>query len=390
MKLNKSKNMHIVILMLVGLLLTTVAAHAQEAAHLESEYTTFIPVVFSTAPHNAPVPQGTDNPSSEVIQGVTFDWSTYKQQAPGSDNWPITWADDGHQYTSFGDGGGFGGTNQDGRVSLGVARIEGDSANYQGINLWGGKNARNSAQFEGKSYGIISIDGVLYMWVSPGSNASNYKEARLAVSHDHSESWAKLDWAFTQSEKIILPTFLQFGQDYAGARDEYVYSYSIRLQNASDLIIQKPGIIDLMRAPRNRLTERTAYEFFKGLDRDGNPQWTKDLNERQPVFEDPAGVGWNVSVTYNPGLKRYLLMTEHEQTMRGNLGIFDAAEPWGPWTTVHYENGFGKDHIRASSFYWVFSNKWFSNDGKNFVMIFTGTNTNDAINIVRGQFILKK
>ena len=32
--------------------------------------------------------------------------------APGSDIWPLTWAADGHQYTTFGDGGGFGGTDQ--------------------------------------------------------------------------------------------------------------------------------------------------------------------------------------------------------------------------------------------------------------------------------------
>lgn len=40
----------------------------------------------------------------------------------------------------WGDGGGFGGTNTDGRSSLGVARIVGDSSNYQGFNRYGGKN----------------------------------------------------------------------------------------------------------------------------------------------------------------------------------------------------------------------------------------------------------
>ena len=46
-------------------------------------------------------------PPSAVITGVTFDWSTHVRLAPGSDNWPITWADDDHQYTCWGDGGGF-------------------------------------------------------------------------------------------------------------------------------------------------------------------------------------------------------------------------------------------------------------------------------------------
>ena len=388
--MKKSKNINLAFLMLAGLLLSTLPVLAQDGSHLENEYTTYLPVVKGRASENIIDKQGTNLPTSEVIKGITFDWSTYEQHASGSDNWPITWADDGHQYTSFGDGGGFGGTNQDGRVSLGVARIEGDSTNYRGINIWGGKNARNPAQFGGKSYGILSTGGILYMWVSPGSDAKNYEEARLAVSNNHGTTWTSVDWAFTQSEKIVLPTFLQFGQDYAGARDGYVYSYSIRLQNSNELMVQKPGIIDLMRTPQDRLADRAAYEFFKGLDRDGNPLWTKNLNERQPVFEDPQGVGWNVSVTYNSGLQRYLLMTEHGKTMQGNLGIFDAAEPWGPWTTVHYENGFGKDHIGSSTFYWVFSNKWFSNGGIDFVVIFTGTGSIDGFNMVKGRFILKE
>jgi hypothetical protein len=37
-------------------------------------------------------------------------------------------------HAAWGDGGGFGGTNTEGRVKLGVARIEGDKNTYQGIN----------------------------------------------------------------------------------------------------------------------------------------------------------------------------------------------------------------------------------------------------------------
>src|SRR5262245_60691408 len=59
-------------------------------------------------------------PPSPVITGVTFRDETARTLAPGSDIWPLTWAADGHQYTLFGDGGGFGGDNRDGRVSLGV------------------------------------------------------------------------------------------------------------------------------------------------------------------------------------------------------------------------------------------------------------------------------
>ena len=323
-------------------------------------------------------------PPSEAITEVVFNWPTQNRLAPGSDNWAITWAADDHQYTTWGDGGGFDGTDSDGRVSLGVARVEGDWFGHTSVNVWGGIEAANAPQFEGKSYGIISISETLYMWVSPASGPNNYQEARMASSTDRGASWTQADWAFTQEENLVLPTILQFGKEYAGARDEYVYHYSIRLQEASDLQIQTPGQIDLMRVPQDRLLEREAYEFFAGLDSSGEPIWTANIEERQPVFEDPNGVGWTVSVSYNAGLGRYLLITEHGESFAGNMGIFDAPEPWGNWTTVGYYENWGETE---ETFFWNFSNKWLSEDGREFTLIYTGIGDHDSWNLVRGRFV---
>jgi hypothetical protein len=325
-------------------------------------------------------------PPSQLIVGVLFDWSSRERRAAGSDNWPVTWAADGHQYSAWGDGGGFGGNNLFGRDSLGVARIEGDLDGYRGVNLWGGFRGENPAQFEGKSYGVLSIGDTLYMWVSPGTMEENYQEARLAFSKDYGQSWEQVDWAFTRADGIVLPTFLQFGEGYRDSRDQYVYNYAIRLKDDLELQIQRPGQIDLFRAPQDRLLDRESYEFFAGLDSEGNPTWTEDLLGRQPVFEDPNGVGWTVSVTYNSGLQRYLLATEHEQSFSGNLGLFEAPQPWGPWATVGYYQNWGS---LGRNFFWNFSNKWTSEDGKQFALIFTGVNENDAWNLIRGRFVVE-
>lgn len=325
-------------------------------------------------------------PQSQVITGVQYDLGSHQRLAPGSDNWPITWGDDGHQYTSFGDGGGFGGTNSDGRVSLGVARVEGGASSYTGHNVWGGKSPETAASFGGKSYGILSVGGTLYLWVAPGSNTQNFSQQTLYASTDHGHTWSSAGWSFTQAESLVLPTFLQFGQGYAGARDNYVYIYAIRLHDGSALKVQTPGQIDLLRVDRTQILQRTAYEFFAGLNGQGQPTWTADIGARQPVFEDSNGVGWNASVSYNAPLGRYLLCTEHSASFEGNLGMFDAPEPWGPWTTVSYDanwQGFG------STFFWNFSNKWLSPDGHDFVLVFTGTDTsggNDSWNTVEGSF----
>ncbi len=329
-------------------------------------------------------------PKSPVIGGVVFNWSTHTRMASGSDNWAITWADDDHQYASWGDGGGFGGTNSDGRVSLGFARIEGNRKNYTGYNVWGGKKPKQPARFDGKSYGVLCVDGILYKWVGPGSGTTSYTESRLCKSSNHGAMWTRASWAYTKTQGLIMPTILNFGRNYAGARDDYVYHYFIRLEgNPSKLNVHVPGRIDLARVSKTKLMDQNAYEFFAGNDGDNSPEWTSDPDARRPVFENPAGVGWCLSVSYNPGLKRYLLCTEHTASFEGHLGMFDAPEPWGPWTTVFYAQDaelFGTGRIETGTFFWNFSNKWLSPDGRDFVLIFTGINTNDAWNTVEGSF----
>jgi hypothetical protein len=326
---------------------------------------------------------------------MTLDWTTHDRRAPGSDNWQLTWAEDGHQYAPWGDGGGFGGTNSDGRVSLGVARVEGPWNDYRGYNVWGGKDAANPATFGGKSWGILAVGGALYMWVSPGSPLKEMQtEARLYRSPDRGATWAPAAWAFTRADGLTIPTICQFGQGYAGARDGYVYHYFVEPRDDSDFLAQTPGAIHLARTPKGRLMERAAYEFFAGFDARRRPQWNADIAAKKPVFEDPGGVGWNLSVSYNSGLGRYILMTEHTASSRGNLGVFDAPEPWGPWTTVLYLNEsegrqFGAGRVPPNTFFWNIPAKWRSRDGREFTLVFTGAGRgkdNDSWNAIRGVF----
>lgn len=311
----------------------------------------------------------------------------------------MTWAADDHQYTAWGDGGGFGGTNSDGRVSLGVARVEGPWNDFQGVNLWGGKNSERPAEFAGKSYGILSLDGVLYLWWVPDP-LPHLVETRIAWSKDRGLSWERAAWAFTFEDGLTIPTFLNFGKEYARARDDYVYSYAIRPRYGpkrsnspeaypSGFDVHKPGAIDLLRVPKRHILNRERYEFFAGLDNNGQPGWTNRIKDRQPVFENPEGVGWNVSVTYNAGLGRYLLCTEFGRTHLGKLSIFDAPEPWGPWTTVVYEEDWGRGQIPLDTFYWSFPAKWISEDGRDFTFSFTGRSVNDSFNAVRGRFEIR-
>jgi hypothetical protein len=315
-------------------------------------------------------------PSSTYITGLTFDdKSTVVRKAPGSDNYPFTWADDNNQYAAWGDGGGFGGTNDDGRVSLGVARIEGTPADLRAFNVWGGKNAENPATLRGKTYGMLSVGGVLYMVGGEGVNSDGgwdaAKETRVWWSTDHSKTWQRSEIYWTYQDGIGYPALLNFGKDYAGARDDYVYMYSYDV--ASGEVGTRTDII-LLRVHKDSMENKSDWEFFSGTA--DSPAWTKSASSRKPVFtDDQKGVN-TCSVTYNPAIGRYLLVVPHGTPSRpeGGLGIFDAPEPWGPWTTVFYEDAWnGSKHM----FFACIPSKmpdWMSDDGKRMYLVFTGYN----------------
>jgi hypothetical protein len=375
-------------------------------------------LLFATVAWGAP-----PYPPSPVIADMALDWSTHRREAQGSDNFQLTWSDDNQLYGAWGDGGGFGSLKGEGRDALGFARIEGNWNDYRGFNVWGGKNSENPAQFPGKSWGTISVRGVLYSWIVPdnpdtsgyghsyrytGDRAialprDHYRYIRLARSTDHAATWHEAGWRWWRDDNLIVPTILNFGRDNAGARYPYIYSYFIRPQRLDvtqsnfKLSVHQPGVLFLARVHQDHIFDgRDAYEWFTGL-QEGKPQWGP-LAAKQPVFENPEGTGWCVSAIYNAGLRRYLLATEHGESHVSSMGLFDAPQPWGPWTTVKYwsvEDPFGKTRPGSALewnhniFFFSFVPKWWSEDGREFTLSFTGGGKgkdNDSFNTVRGTF----
>jgi hypothetical protein len=105
------------------------------------------------------------------------------------------------------------------------------------------------------------------------------------------------------------------------------------------------------------------------------------------VFRDWNGI-MHTSAMWNPGLGRFLLTMSHSQASAGNVSIFEADELWGRWRPVLYEWAWGQPYLEPNTFYWNFSPKWLSPDGRSFAMIFTGMDENDSWNLVLGVFNL--
>ena len=315
-------------------------------------------------------------PPSPVIK--TVEWADKKnivRHARGSDNWPITWAEDDALYTAYGDGNGFKPFVPE-KLSLGFARVKGSPIDIAGENIRSSSGEQKGEGPNGrKASGLLMIEGTLFMLVR---NAGN---SQLAWSTDHAKTWTWSDWKFTES--FGCPMFLNFGRDYAGARDNFVYVYSPDENTAYEVADR----LVLARVPKERIRERDAYEFFVRVESNGDVVWSRDIADRGAVFSNPGAV-CRSHITYNPALKRYLLTMigpdidgRYDGRFAGGFGVYDAPEPWGPWTTVFYTDAWDVGPGESASF----PSKWFSADGRSAWLVFSG---NDSFSIRRATFEL--
>jgi uncharacterized Ntn-hydrolase superfamily protein len=277
-------------------------------------------------------------PPSKVITKLI--WSPEIVKAKGcisGDNWPIAWVSDNLQITAFCDGRGLGGGSS-------------------GI----------------KASDMLAVDGILYMFVrnyKPPSS-DDFTNSRLACSTDLGKSWTWADWHF--SETFGCPAFVQFGKNYEGARDDYIYIAS----QANDSAYGYSPDIVLARVRKDQVMDRSRYDFFAGLDMNGKPLWLPDISKRQPIFTDPKGTQ-RIAITYNAPLGRYILATSHQTSGKAThtaaLGIFEAPELWGPWATVYYDDHWSiEDGKDCRTYHHRYPPKWISPDGRTMWLLYSG------------------
>ena len=121
---------------------------------------------------------------------------------------------------------------------------------------------------------------------------------------------------------------------------------------------------------RSGIRDKEVYEYFFGLSGGGAPQWSADAEQRAGVLENPGRV-YRSSVSYNAGLERYMacvILPEEDTRFEGGFSVYDAPEPWGPWTTVYYAEKWDVGPGESCHF----PTKWISRDGKTVHMVFSG------------------
>lgn len=315
--------------------------------------------VVSDAPYRA-------SPVIESVRWAPLD--SVIRKAKGGDNWPVTWADDDAIYSTYGDGWGFRPRVRE-KLSLGLVRISGPPQDMEAVNVRSKSiEQRGQGRNGRKSWGILSVDGVLYLWLGHADRMG--AATTLAWSSDHGATWTYADWTM---KEFGLVGFVNYGKDYSGARDSFVYAYSHDGPSADG---PADGFV-LMRVPKDKIAHRESWEFYVKQDDRHQPVWSSDIRQRGTVFEHRDSC-LRSAMTYNAGLKRYLWWQAipqppgHEDRgdtrFEGGFGIYDAPEPWGPWTTVY----FTKRWDTGPGEHGDFPAKWISRDGRTMHLVFSG------------------
>lgn len=331
-----------------------------------------------------------------------MEFSPAVQRIGHGDNWHATWARDDNQYLAWGDGRGFAPATSP-TANNGVAVLQGTPQRPRGSNLANYPFVAESMQ-HWYAYAPLAVDGALYVFVSylehgadrvPGAKKpTRFIGARLVWSDDLGKSWkmgdgAPLAWDAPTGENMFfwhepgdafsLLSALQQGRDSALARDGYVYFYA-------------PGgwddrMRDLMlaRVPKARIRERAAWQFFAGLDEQGDAHWSNEIAGRRPAHRFPDGwvasslaYSWHPYVVYDAPLGLYLMVASGNGRERSavfskpsSLGVYTAPNPWGPWTEIHWNDAWTGDDPGNRLYEPVIPPKWISPDGKSMYLIYS-------------------
>ncbi len=274
-------------------------------------------------------------------------------------------------------------------------------------------------------YGIISIDSVLYTFVSGSeTNGFNYFHGnKLFYSEDFGLTWfnhngilAKNEKSETGKDKVFFwhedpvlkdgvegyafswISFCQNGKNNSHANhteDPYIYLYSPEPDECWKL--------NLARVKKDKITDKSSYEFFKSYDEIDKALWTTKIEERGVIHVFPENdkwgwYSWLPSVVWNENLGYYIMVnsgSRYGQTkgrLPGNywnefmhdrtcsIGFWYSEKPWGPWKQFYYNSEFLPICNNDKAYQLKLSPKWIEDDGKSMYLIWSDAKDNWTTN----------
>jgi len=338
-------------------------------------------------------------PRSTYITGIVFD--KFRYHVGEGDMWPVTWGADDIIYTAAGDNNGspmnFWKVREIGSLTKNpmthtenfrVEIIDNLPINPQEYCTDPQDNRRRGI----KPAGLLDVGGTLYFAVEAGNYGTEPLFTRqtnvhgwIITSNDHGQSWNReaTDRYFF-SGRLASCHFLNCGRGYEDAPDGYVYAYFPGADDGRSYW-ENGDFMLLGRVPTGLILNRRAWEFFTGTGDAGEPKWSPNDADAVPVFRYEKMTGEN-HVAYNKGIKRYIFgnygfvdnelrpRPNHqgswpECAMRSQLTLYEAPNPWGPWSLFHQDDNWGT----YGDYQPAFPTKWMLDDGRVMLMVSSGS-----------------
>ena len=270
-----------------------------------------------------------DEAAAPVIKSIEVEGPFVPFPSHG-DLWLSTWADDDTVFMSWGDGLGPGWSADTAFSHHGLLNVTGafPNVNFELVQRFMplSDDVNNS-----KPTSMLFLGGRLYVAIHSPLLTPNI--GFIAYSDDHGKTFTfDLNTARTKkrNSNFICLIFINMGMSYDLNMDGYVYAFGTMGE------INTSGKVYLVRMPKDKILDDSAWEYFAGFEKEGAPKWSGEYQKSKPVkglssqsvtslFPDLL-----FSAVYHPGIKRYIALTAATET--GNM--YEAPAPWGPWTFV--------------------------------------------------------
>ena len=239
---------------------------------------------------------------------------------------------------------------------------------------------------------LLSVDGQVYWGIACMTYGD---EPRFERQHNYHAWIAKAlnpegdRWNFSATPaafftgKLAAPMLLQYGKDNALAFDNYIYAH---FPCASDFgttsgraesFWNNNDAILLGRVPKDRVLERSSWQFWAGNggdgDGDGDGVWSFNETEAVSIMNYSLMIGMN-QVTYHPGSGRLLMANfgfidlngqprpwhthpdlDHHRTQ---LTLLEAEKPWGPFRIFHRDDSWQSPDKSGGGYCPIIPAKW--------------------------------
>jgi hypothetical protein len=324
------------------------------------------------------------------------------------DTWYPSWAADGNLYSPWTDGflRGFKSASWAGeKATTGHAAILGDDPlRLSFANV--GVHAGSAAPYAGR-YPCANLvyNGVWYL----GTYCLNDSEGDpnkglnwdilgpfvgFRYSRDYGKTWT--DTPHTPARplfpepakvggtlKMGVPHVVDFGKNMQHSPDGKAYLVchgatdpdpKPRPANLSWVTGDQIYLARVTPSPEN-MNDMSKYEFFAGHDEQEQPIWTHDFSKIKPLLDWNNNCG-GAAVTYNPGLKKYLMCVNdgNDTVSKMHTYILESDRITGPWKLVVYMRNFGEQ-----AYFSNIPSKFISADGRTAWLCYSANFTNVAL-----------